>query len=178
MKKNVFRLKAGLPLMLTLIAGQLQASVTITEVMQSNFGGVIDYYNEFPDSWVELYNDDSIPVNLQGYRISVKNKFDSAYVLSDSVRIDINGYYLVYCDKEGKGRHTDFRLNTDKPGTVYLWDKNKVLVDSLLLKESSTTSMTNTLSFFFVFRRPLPICWRYSTLDKVGRAITRIPSSG
>lgn len=93
----------------------------INEVMQSNIDGIMDDLNEFPDSWVELYNDDSIPVNLQGYRISVKNKFDSAYVLSDSVRIDINGYYLVYCDKEGKGRHTDFRLNSDEDGNLYLF---------------------------------------------------------
>ena len=32
------------------------ANLSITEIMQSNFGGVLDYYNEFPDSWVELYN--------------------------------------------------------------------------------------------------------------------------
>ena len=35
---------------------EFQSSIIMTEIMQSNFGGVIDYYNEFPDSWVEVYN--------------------------------------------------------------------------------------------------------------------------
>ena len=51
--------------LLTLVAGQLQAGIHITEIMQSNFGGVIDYYNEFPDSWVELYNSGDEDIDLE-----------------------------------------------------------------------------------------------------------------
>lgn len=133
MKKNVFRLKVGLPLVLALMAGQLQANVTITEVMQSNFGGVIDYYNEFPDSWVEVHNSGDKEIDLKGYAISEVNNIDSAFVLPNSLKIPANGYALIYCDKEDREKeaHTDFRLNSDKPGAIYLWDDKGAFLDSL-----------------------------------------------
>lgn len=56
--------------------GQLQAGITITEVMQSNFGGVLDYYNEFPDSWVEIYNSGEKDVDLNGFSIGELNDPD------------------------------------------------------------------------------------------------------
>lgn len=119
--------------MLTLIAGQLQATVTITEVMQSNFGGVIDYYNEFPDSWVEVHNSGDKEIDLKGYAISEVNNIDSAFVLPNSLKISANGYALIYCDKENREKeaHTDFRLNSDKPGAIYLWDDKGAFLDSL-----------------------------------------------
>lgn len=107
------------------------ANVSITEIMQSNYGGVLDYYNEFPDSWVEIYNSSDQEIDLKGYSISEVNDVSSSYSLPESLIVPAEGYTLIYCDKENKKQHTDFRLNTDKPGTVYLWDKNKVLVDSL-----------------------------------------------
>jgi len=133
MKKNVFRLKVGLPLVLALMAGQLQAKVIITEVMQSNFGGVLDYYNEYPDSWVEVHNQGEEKINLEGYHISDRYDIDSAFVLPNSFTIPANGYALIYCDKEDRDKelHTDFRLNSDKPGTIYLWDSEGVFQDSL-----------------------------------------------
>lgn len=120
MRNIVFSLKAGLPLILTLFTGQLQANVTITEVMQSNFGGVLDYYNEYPDSWVEVHNSGTKAIDLKGYAISEVNDLASAFVLPNSLTVPANGYALIYCDKENREKeaHTDFRLNSDKPGTM------------------------------------------------------------
>ena len=73
----------------------------INEVMQSNLNGVMDDLNEFPDSWVELFNEDTVPVNIQGYRISLSADFEQAYCITDSFIIEAGGYYLVFCDKEG-----------------------------------------------------------------------------
>lgn len=118
-------------LLLSAWAGQSQAGITITEVMQSNFGGVLDYYNEFPDSWVEIYNSGEKDVDLNGFSIGELNDLDSAYVIPESFVVPADGYFLIYCDKENIKQHTHFRLNSDKPGALYLWDDQGVLLDSM-----------------------------------------------
>lgn len=126
--------KSKIGIILSMLAfsfNSLFAKVSITEIMQSNFGGVLDYYNEYPDSWVEVHNSSDQEIDLIGYSISEVNNVDSAYTLYESLEIPADGYALIYCDKENKRQHTDFRLNSDKPGVVYLWDNNGVLVDSL-----------------------------------------------
>lgn len=131
---NCFQLKKGLPLLCALIAGQTtvgQAKISITEIMQSNFGGVIDYYNEYPDSWVEIHNTSSEGIDLEGFAIAEKNVLDSAYVIPESFVVPADGYFLIFCDNENMKQHTNFKLNSDKPGALYLWDANGVLQDSL-----------------------------------------------
>lgn len=58
-----------LPVILIVMAGtaipDAQSSLIINELTQSNIDIVFDDLNEFPDSWVELYNPDEAPVNLQ-----------------------------------------------------------------------------------------------------------------
>ena len=121
----------NLSFILALSFNSVVANVSITEIMQSNFGGVIDYYNEFPDSWVEVHNSSEQDIDLKEYSISEVNDIDSAYTLPESFVVPANGYALIYCDKMEIKQHTDFRLNSDKPGTVYLWDNKGNLVDSL-----------------------------------------------
>ena len=46
------------------LSTQAKAQLVINEIMQSNIDGIMDDLNEFPDSWVELYNSGDAPVNL------------------------------------------------------------------------------------------------------------------
>lgn len=46
------------------------AQLIINELMQSNIDCIMDDINEFPDSWVELYNSGTSAVNLNAYSIS------------------------------------------------------------------------------------------------------------
>lgn len=137
------------------------ANLSISEIMQSNFGGVLDYYNEFPDSWVELYNNSEQDISIMGYSISKVNIIDSAYTIPIELTVPANGYKLIYCDKENKKEHTDFRLNSDKSGTVYLWDNNGRLVDSLpypemISPEVSWGRLPNLPDSLSHFRIPTP----------------------
>ena len=137
------------------------ANLSITEIMQSNFGGVLDYYNEFPDSWVELYNNSEQDISIMGYSISKVNNIDSAYTIPIELTVPANGYKLIYCDKENKKEHTDFKLNSDKSGTVYLWDNNGTLVDSLpypemISPEVSWGRLLNLPDSLSHFRIPTP----------------------
>lgn len=105
------------------------AEVKINELMQSNIDCIMDDLNEFPDSWVELYNDGESDVNLSGYGISDKNNPDKAYRLPN-LTLKAKSYIIIYCDKSSKGRHTDFRLDSGKGASVYLF-KGSAIIDKV-----------------------------------------------
>ena len=106
--------------------------LVINEIMQSNVECIMDDIKEFPDSWVELYNNSDQTVNLKDYKISDKNKEKKAWQLPD-MELKKGEYIIIYCDKEGKEDnrlHPDFRLESGKGATLYLF-YNKEVVDSL-----------------------------------------------
>jgi hypothetical protein len=119
-------LTAMLLVMTTMLAN---AQLVINELMQSNVECIMDDIHEFPDSWVELYNPTDEGINLKDYKISNKNKEGKAWTLPDKT-VAAKEYAIIYCDKEGKGLHTNFRLESGKGCTVYLFS-NKEVVDSL-----------------------------------------------
>ena len=109
-----------------------KSGLIINEIMQSNVECIMDDIHEFPDSWVELYNNSDQSVNLKDYQISSKNKVKKAWQLPDK-EIKAHGYVIIYCDKEGiedNRLHPDFRLESGKGCTVYLFKGNEI-VDSL-----------------------------------------------
>ena len=109
------------------IAANTQAQdLVINELMQSNVECIMDDIKEFPDSWVELYNPTDAAINLKDYKISDKNKEKKAYKLPDQ-EVPAKGYVVIYCDKEEKGLHTNFRLESGKDGNLYLFKGGDVV---------------------------------------------------
>lgn len=104
--------------------------------MQSNVNGIIDELNEYPDSWVELYNGDSTVFDFTGFSISRSKDFTESYPLMDTTYIPPKGHLLIYCDKEEERGHlhADFRIDSDA-GTLYLFDPVGHIVDSLVIPE-------------------------------------------
>ncbi len=109
-----------------LMAHSSKAQVVINELMQSNIDCIMDDLNEFPDSWVELYNNGSETVNLADYKLGAKNKPGKAWQLPNRT-LAAKAYVVVYCDKEEKGLHTDFRLESGKDGSVYLFKGDEIV---------------------------------------------------
>lgn len=97
-----------------------RAELIINEMMQSNIDCIMDDLNEFPDSWVELYNAGPGTVNLSDYALSASENRKKAYALP-SRTVAPGEYVVVYCDKEDQGLHTSFRLESGKDGAVYLF---------------------------------------------------------
>ena len=107
--------------------------LVINEIMQSNVECIMDDIHEFPDSWVELYNASGEDINLKDYKISNKNKEKEAWQLPDKA-LKKGEYIIIYCDKEGKKDnrlHADFRLESGKDCALYLFNKDKEVIDSL-----------------------------------------------
>lgn len=114
-------------LFLALTTQTAKAQLIINELMQSNIDCIMDDLNEFPDSWVELYNSGTEPVNLQDYKIGLKDDAGSAFQLPNQV-VAAHGYVVIFCDKSDEpivNLHTDFRLDSGK-GNVYLFHGGEV----------------------------------------------------
>lgn len=94
--------------------------IVINEIMQSNVD-VLFADKEFPDSWVEIYNAGTEAVDLKGYKIGTSEKIKKAYEIPSSLVVPAKGHGVIYCDKTGEGLHTDFRLESTKAGSVYLF---------------------------------------------------------
>jgi len=109
-----------------LFAGQIQAQVVINEIMQSNIDCIMDELNDFPDSWVELYNSGADSVNLANMKLGLSNNAGEAWQLP-SYALMPNEHVVIYCDKEEKNLHTHFRLDSGKGGSVYLFANNAVI---------------------------------------------------
>ena len=123
-----------LSLLVAIVLGGTASAQTlkINEIMQSNIECIMDDLNEFPDSWVELYNPSDQAINLKDYKIGTKDKEKKAWQLPDKV-VPAGGFVVIYCDKEGKEDnrlHADFRLESGKDGNLYLF-KDGEIVDKL-----------------------------------------------
>ena len=114
---------------LLLSSQTINAQLVINELMQSNIDCIMDDLNEFPDSWVELYNTGTAAVNLKDWRLGLSDKAGEAWQLSNK-QIGPGEYALVYCDKVGKNLHTDFRLESGKGGSLYLF-QGQTIVDKV-----------------------------------------------
>ena len=115
----------------------LSAKVFINELMQSNIDHVRDDLQEFPDSWIELYNDSEQAINLQNWTVSVDADYKKGWKITIPVTIDPKSYLMIYADRQNttKGKktylHTDFILDSGNGGAIYLFDANGNQVDAI-----------------------------------------------
>lgn len=113
------------------ISFTLSSQVRINELMQSNIDYLMDDLFDFPDSWVELYNESDVPVNLKGWYIGAKKDYQKGWQIQKDTLIPGRGYLVIYCDKVEDGIHTDFRLETTKKSDLYLFDPSGTKIDEV-----------------------------------------------
>lgn len=117
--------KTVLCIILLLGCNSLRAQVVINELMQSNVDCIMDDLDDFPDSWVELYNTGDKAVDLSEWRLGVSENPEEAWPLDDTM-LPPKQYALVYCDKVGEYMHTPFRLDSGKGCEVWLFKRMEV----------------------------------------------------
>ncbi len=101
----------------------------LNELMQSNIDCVMDDRDDFPDSWVELYNGGTTSARLNRYSIGITPQPVDAWPLP-AREVLAGERVLIYCDKVGDGIHTNFRLESSKGCQVYLF-RDGQLIDHL-----------------------------------------------
>lgn len=127
-------MKKGFILYLSLFLSiQLHSQVVINEIMQSNIDCIMDDLNDFPDSWIELYNTIGSPQSLGDYKVGKSPNANDAWQLPTQ-SIYPHQYAVVYCDKVASGMHTSFRIDTGKKSKVYLF-KNDIIIDSVCIEK-------------------------------------------
>lgn len=111
------------------------AALQINEIMQAN---ISSYFieNEFPDSWVELYNNGDTNFRLAGYRLGETENFDEAARIGSGAISRGGQYSIIYCDKsDPSGYHINLRLDTGK-GTLYLFNPQGEIIDKVTYKKT------------------------------------------
>jgi hypothetical protein len=135
----------------------LQAKVWINEFMQSNIDLVRDDLQEFPDSWLELYNDSDEAVDIYNWYISDNKNYQKGWRITKSTIIPAQSYLLIYCDTSGKGIHTSFRIDSGKGGDIYVFDTSGDEIDKVTgipkqpapnIARGRTTDGSNTWAYF------------------------------
>lgn len=150
---------------LTLLSATTEIAVgqlIINEVMQSNIDCIMDDINEFPDSWVELYNSGGESLQLSDYLIGISEETKKAYQLP-ARDVKPGEYIIVYCDKGDSGMHAPFRLESGKGGGIWLF-KGDEPVDFI-------TDMKKQPSPNIAFGRVMDGAeeWGYQTLPTPGK---------
>ena len=117
------------------------AQLVINELMQSNIDCVMDDLNDYPDSWVELYNTGNTAIKLNQYKIGVTDNAAEAWALPNQT-IGVRQRVLVCCDKEATKLHTDFRLESGKGMELYLFNNGKVVDQVTGLKKQPAPNIS------------------------------------
>ena len=126
--KNIFLL---ILFLWGLFSFPLSAKIWINELMQSNIDFIVDDLQEFPDSWIELYNDSDQPVDIQNWTISDVADYRQGWRISEPVIIFPKSYLLIYADKVSQGLHAHFRIDSGSGGSLYLFDAGGNPVDEV-----------------------------------------------
>ena len=106
------------------------AQIRINEILVSNIISNLDTDNYEYGDWVELYNEGSETINLNGYSITDDIENPTRYTINENIYLNANEYLLIWTDKEASGVHTNFSLSADGE-FVGIFDPSMVLVDSL-----------------------------------------------
>ena len=155
-KKNIIQLFFILTYALGLCHSVSAQSLLFNEVMHSNIDGIMDDLNDFPDSWVEIYNADTVDINIANYSIGRSADFVDSWPLLYDTIVPAKGYFLIYCDKKEQLNHTDFRIDVDDPSELFLFDPDGKVIETIELPAMLTPNISygrihdgcDTFSFF------------------------------
>ncbi|MFK7903554.1 MAG: lamin tail domain-containing protein, partial [Chitinophagales bacterium] len=112
--------------------------LVINEFMASNDISVADQDGEF-DDWIELYNNSSSSINLEGYFLSDDSDDLTQWEFPSGTVIPANGYLTVWADndEEQLGLHTNFKLSASAE-SIFLVNPSGEIVDEVSYVDQTT----------------------------------------
>lgn len=105
-------MKIYIIIILIFISYDCYSKLVISEVLASNFRGLLDEDNDDSD-WIELYNDSNEDINIGGYRISDKDNFEKAFILPDTI---LKAKERIVIFASGKNRFTSDKYWVETTG--------------------------------------------------------------
>ncbi len=108
-------------------------SLFINEFMADNDNFIMDLQGDY-DDWLEIYNDESEPINLAGMTLTDNFALPEKWTFPDTV-LQPGGYLVVWCDEDvnDAGLHANFKLSKEGE-EIGLYDDpalGGILVDSI-----------------------------------------------
>ncbi len=105
--------------------------LVINEFMASNDAAVSDQDGEF-DDWIELYNNGSGSIDLEGYFLSDDSENLMKWAFPSGAMIEANDYLIIWADEDEdqSGLHASFKLSADAE-SIFLVDASGTIVDEV-----------------------------------------------
>jgi hypothetical protein len=113
-----------------------QGNLYINEFMTSNVLFMPDEYDEY-DDWVEIYNNNSVPINIAGYYISDDpddwTKFQIPNENSNITTIAANDYLILWADNQTDQGilHLNFNLSKSSGVIILTASDGMTIIDSV-----------------------------------------------
>jgi hypothetical protein len=119
----------------------ITGDLVINEFMADNESTVTDQDGDY-DDWIELYNNGSEDLNLEGYYLSDDASDPYQWIFPDTT-IMAGGYLVVWADddEDQEGLHANFKLSASGE-TIVLSDNNKALLDEVTYLQQKPDTTT------------------------------------
>lgn len=112
--------------------------LVINEFMASNDTSAADQDGDF-DDWIELYNNGSSAIDLEGYFLSDDADDLMQWAFPAGTQIEANGYLIVWADEDDdqSGLHANFKLSASGE-SIFLVDPTGAIVDEVSYVDQTT----------------------------------------
>ena len=112
--------------------------LVINEFMASNDATIADQDGEF-DDWIELYNNSSTQISLDGYFLSDDAGDLMKWEFTDNIVIEGNSYLMIWADndEDQTGLHANFKLSASAEA-IFLIDAAGAIVDEVSYVDQTT----------------------------------------
>jgi hypothetical protein len=103
--------------------------LVINELAANNTSTQADQDGEF-DDWIELYNNTSLPITLDGYYLSDEVNYPAKWSFPIGTTINANDYIIIWADKDTlqAGLHANFKLSGSGE-SLHLSNSSATLLD-------------------------------------------------
>jgi hypothetical protein len=107
------------------------SALVINEVMASNTAGATDENGEY-DDWIELFNNGSEGISLEGYAITDNSGNLDKWIFPAGTQIDPQGYLILWADEDGPQGplHINFKLSASGE-QLFLLNPQGQIIDQL-----------------------------------------------
>lgn len=112
----------------------LGAKIRINEVMPINLETIDEEY-EFPESWLELYNEGEVDTLLLHHKIKISTE-DEVHIIKRDFSLKAHSYLLFYGDEKKYFPHLSFKIPYNEKCKITLLSPDDEVIDEIIVPVS------------------------------------------